>query len=198
MTLLDRQIREPLFEFLEETCGRVRIMEEKQIGRSRADVMMVTETGLYGIEIKSDADSYTRLRRQVKDYDRYYDFNILAVGTRHAVHCADHIPSWWGIITVEREGNRIDCYMMRKPSLNPKVKLSDQLTLLWRPELASVQKRLNLPRYKEKSKRFVQQKLLEKTEPDELKREIRNALFERDYTLIGEEIGAFRRGEKRD
>ena len=39
--LLDKDIREPLFEFLEERYGKVRILEEKTVGRSRADVVMV-------------------------------------------------------------------------------------------------------------------------------------------------------------
>lgn len=31
-TLYDRDIREPLFEFLEDTFGKVRILEEKRTG----------------------------------------------------------------------------------------------------------------------------------------------------------------------
>ena len=57
----DKDIREPLFDYLEETYGKIRILEEKMMGRSRADVVMVTEYALYGIEIKSDADTYARL-----------------------------------------------------------------------------------------------------------------------------------------
>ncbi len=60
--LLDKDIREPLFDFLEETYGKIRILEEKTTGRARADVVMITEDKLYGIEIKSDADTYARLR----------------------------------------------------------------------------------------------------------------------------------------
>ena len=59
--LYDKDIREPLFEFLEERYGKVRILEEKQMGRSRADAVMVMEDALVGIEIKSDADTYARL-----------------------------------------------------------------------------------------------------------------------------------------
>lgn len=54
----DKDIREPLFDFLEETYGKVRIIEEKQMGRSRADIVMVLPEALAGIEIKSDADTY--------------------------------------------------------------------------------------------------------------------------------------------
>ena len=75
--LYDRDIREPLFFFLEEVYGKVRFFEEKVIGRSRADVMMVIEHALVGIEIKSDADSYTRLKGQVRDYNRFFDYNYI-------------------------------------------------------------------------------------------------------------------------
>ena len=57
-TILDKDIREPLFEFLEETYGKIRIIEEKTMGRSRADIVMVTTDSLWGIEIKSNADTY--------------------------------------------------------------------------------------------------------------------------------------------
>ena len=40
--LYDKDIRDPLFDFLEERCGKIRIIEEKTMGRSRADVLMVT------------------------------------------------------------------------------------------------------------------------------------------------------------
>lgn len=69
--LYDKDIREPLFDFLEESFGRVRILEEKNMGKSRADIVMITENAFFGVEIKSDADTYARLKRQVKDYDTF-------------------------------------------------------------------------------------------------------------------------------
>lgn len=63
--LLDKDIRDSLFDFLEESYGQVRIIEEKMMGKSRADAVMVTRKSLFGIEIKSDADTYARLSRQV-------------------------------------------------------------------------------------------------------------------------------------
>ena len=66
LILHDKDIREPLFDFLEEMFGKSRILEEKQTGNVRADVVMITPTLLYGIEIKSDADTYERLDKQVK------------------------------------------------------------------------------------------------------------------------------------
>ena len=84
--LYDRDIREPLFDFLEGAYGKVRIIEEKRMGRSRADVVMVVPDAVIGIEIKSDADTYARLKRQVRDYDQHFDANYVAVGVSHAMH----------------------------------------------------------------------------------------------------------------
>ena len=81
--LYDKDIREPLFELLEEKYGKSRIFEEKIIGGARADAVMITEDAIYGIEIKSDADTYARLSRQVKYYDYYYDYNYVVVGSSH-------------------------------------------------------------------------------------------------------------------
>ena len=55
--LHDADIREPLFDYLEDSYGKIRILEEVQISRSRADVIMVTDDSLVGLEIKSDADT---------------------------------------------------------------------------------------------------------------------------------------------
>ena len=95
--LYDKDIREPLFEFLEERYGKTRFLEEQVMGQSRADVVMVLPEALCGIEIKSDADTYARLERQVYDYNLYYDYNIVVVGTSHAAHIEEHVPEWWGI-----------------------------------------------------------------------------------------------------
>ena len=137
--LRDKDIREPLFDFLDEIYGKNRIIEEKTMGPSRADVVMVTPDALYGIEIKSDADTYARLSRQVKDYDKYYDFNYVVVGTSHAMHIREHVPEYWGVITVEIADGAFDFYVFRKPASNPKVPWKKKLETLGRPELAKIQ-----------------------------------------------------------
>ena len=191
--LRDKDIREPLFDFLEEAYGKVRILEEKTMGKSRADVVMVTPNALFGIEIKSDADTYARLGRQVKDYNQYYDYNYVVAGTSHALHVEEHIPEWWGVITAELVEDTVDFYILRRPKRNPKVNWKKKISILWRPELAHIQERNGLPKYKEKSKLFVQGKLLEKVPGDVLQKQLCDELFERDYTIIGEQIKQFRR-----
>lgn len=190
--LYDKDIREPLFDFLEERYEKVRIIEEKQMGRSRADIVMVMPDALVGIEIKSDADTYTRLKRQVKDYNQYFDFNYVVVGSTHGLHIEEHVPDWWGIITVEEVGTLADFYILRQPKPNPKINLKKKLSLLWRPELAHMQELNNLPKYREKSKAFVVEKILLKVPKEILDRQISEELFERDYTQIGETIREYK------
>lgn len=195
----DRDMREPLFEYLEEQFGKVRILEEKTMGKSRADVVMVTPESIFGIEIKSDADTYARLERQVRDYDRYYDYNIVAVGTSHAAHIEEHVPAHWGIITAEVVDGAFDFYMLRKPRLNPKRKLSRKLEILWRPELAQLQAANSMPKYKDKSKEFVIEAIVvrvpEKIAEEDVHRQISDILFERDYTNVEETLREYRKGE---
>ena len=193
MVLYDKDIREPLFDFLEETYGKIRIFEEKQTGSARADVVMITPDVLYGIEIKSDADTYTRLEKQVENYDIYYDRNIIVVGTSHANHVKEHVPDWWGIITVElNETGKADFYVLRNPKANPRVKDERKITILWRTELNNLLEKNELPKYKEKSKLFVQEKLLEKVPGEILWQQAYEELFERDYNTIADVINEYR------
>ena len=191
--LYDKDIREPLFEFLENSYGKVRLLEEQVMGQSRADVVMVVPGALYGIEIKSDADTYARLKRQTEDYDLYYDYNLIVVGTSLAAHAEEHVPQWWGIITVEQEGEQTDFYFLRKPSVNPKLDWQHKIEILWRPELAHIQELNRMYAYKQKSKRFVADKIVETVPHDLLAIQLSEELFERDYTKIWETIQAYRK-----
>ncbi|TGY95703.1 hypothetical protein E5329_13330 [Petralouisia muris] len=191
--LYDKDIREPLFDYLEEQYGKIRIIEEKQMGRSRADVVMVLPKALCGLEIKSDADTYARLSRQVRDYNQYFDYNYIVVGTKHAHHVEEHVPDWWGILTVESEEGKPDFYLLRQARENPKVNWKRKLGLLWRPELVHIQERNQLPRYRQKSKDFVIDKILLKVPRERLYGQISDELFERDYTVIEKDIRAYKK-----
>lgn len=195
--MTDREMREPLFDYLEEFYGKIRIFEEKNAGASRADVVGVIDGALLGFEIKSDRDSYTRLKTQTLDYDRFCDMNFLVVGKSHQKHAHEHIPGHWGMIVVwEDELGRVQVEMDQIPAVNPKVRLENQLSFLWRPELAILLQVNELPAYRQKSKQFVQEKILEKVPEEALKRQITDLLFERDYGELLEEIAAVRAERK--
>ena len=52
--------------------------------------------------------------------------------------------------------------VVREMLANPHVDLTRKIRILWRPELYSIQQKYHLPEYKQKSKAFVQKKLVEK------------------------------------
>lgn len=181
--LLDADIREPLFLYLEQYYGKVRFLEEKVTGKARADAVMVLPDKVCGIEIKSDADSYTRLATQVKYYDKYYDENYLVVGSTHAHHAAEHVPAYWGIISVELIGDEVDFYRVREALTNPKARIKNKMTLLWKSEFADILARNKMPKYAQKSKKFITEKLIERVPEQILHEQISEELFERDYTI---------------
>lgn len=202
MKLYDKDIREPLFDFLDETYGKNRIIEEKIMGKSRADVVMVTDFALYGFEIKSDADTYARLSSQVKDYDKYFDYNYVVVGSSHALHIEEHVPIYWGIITVEFVDDKYDFYILRDPEPSPKVTWKKKIEILWRPELANLQEIYSLPKYKEKSKKFVADKFLSmleenKINEEEFRKHVCEILMERDYSSIDAQISEYRKNNSK-
>jgi hypothetical protein len=191
--IYDKDIREPLFLFLEEKMGKVRFLEEKRTGSAIADVVMILPGMICGIEIKSDADSYTRLAGQVKNYDKVYDRNYIVAGTKHAQHVREHVPEYWGVITVEKgEDGELDFYVLREPADNPSAQMREKIAFLWRPELAHIQELNLMPKYKEKSKLFVREKILEYVPHDILQKQICDELFERDYDLLIRKIDSFR------
>ena len=167
-----------------------------------------------GIEIKSDADTYTRLESQVADYDLYFDQNIVVVGSTHAGHVAEHVPDYWGIISVEEydtgskpdaEGledgvsdkltHKIDFYVVREMQPNPKADLLRTIRVLWRPELAHIQETYSLPMYKGKSKDFVRTLIVDRLPAEIVHHEISEILFERDYAAMIEQIQEFRKAQ---
>ena len=183
--LYDKDIREPLFDYLEETFGKIRVIDEKQLGRkTRADMFMVTEEEFIGIEIKSDADTYSRLARQVTGYDAYCDRNYIVVGSRHEKHVEEHVPDYWGIILVEQKKNEVLLREIRPSRSNPKWKPERQLSLLWRNELDHILKKNKLPKYQQKSRAYIIERMLKKMDYKVLKQQICYELFERDYTLM--------------
>jgi hypothetical protein len=190
----DKDMREPLFDYLDEKLGKSRIFEEKVIGKARADLMVVLPEEVWGLEIKSDADNYSRLSEQVTEYDRYFDRNLVVVGSTHAGHVTEHVPDYWGILSVEflEKEDRFDFYLLREPKKNPHRSMKRKMSLLWRPELAHIQELHGMPALKNLSKLHVRNRILEDVPEEALQADISNELFERDYSTIQEQIDEYR------
>ena len=206
--LYDSDIREDLCDYLEMKYGKVRFFEELVIGKSRADIVLVTEDALIGVEIKSDADSYARLPGQIKDYSRFFDMNYVVVGSSHGNHIFEHVPEHWGVLTVEekvvevstkntddesakqenlktgKQTGDVDIYELRAPSPSPKVRLTNQMGLLWRSELLVIQTENGLYKYANKSKMYIKKYIMSNVDHALLKKQMLDVLFDRDYTIF--------------
>ena len=177
----DESIRIVVFDWLEENFGKMRIFEESPIGKSRCDFYVVTDK-LTGFEIKSDADSYERLPKQIKDYDQYFDQNYIVVGAQHIKSVAKKVPDYWGILCVTDEEEGFIVKMIRRPVPNPKVKREKQLSKMWHNELTSIATKLGTPLYMGKSKPTRIKGIIKHAKDSALLGAICEELFERDYT----------------
>ena len=177
--MLDKDIREKLYDYLDERYGKVRTIEEKVILKSRADMLAIIDGEIIGIEIKSDSDTYTRLKTQIKDYERFCDKCYVAVGESH-IHVSEHVPEYWGIIVVSNDNVIVD----RDAGLSPKVKINNQLDILWRAELYAVQMKEGLPKLSNWKRRDIYKRLIETCGEEQVKLDLTEQLFERDYTIF--------------
>ena len=180
----DYEIRETLCRCIEYIHHeKFRIIDELVIGDARADIVTVTDS-LTGYEIKSDADSYSRLPDQIIEYDKYFQRNYLVVGVNHKNSAAKHIPPYWGILCVSEAEKGVQIETIREAGQNPKYSQKSQLSLLWRKELKNILKANNLPKCPGKSKASIRKYILERVPKGVLQRQICDEFFERDWTLL--------------
>lgn len=173
----DISIRKILVEYLKIKHKSHRIYQEKSIGFSVCDLMLITDR-LIGFEIKSDKDNYARLNSQVKSYEEYFDENYIVIGEKHKRQIENQIPNEWGIILVS-EGNISE---LRKARKNKKVDRECQLSLLWKIELKNILIRNGLPLYAAKDKDFIISKIVAAVQNDTLMHHIADELMNRDYS----------------
>lgn len=116
--------------------GPARVIEE--LGLCQAEVRVdiaVIDRRITGWEIKSAADTLTRLPAQAAVYNRVFDRMWLAADQRHLTRAATLVPSWWGLAVIEvAEPSRCKLKTVRPSRLNREVDLRSLVQLLWRDE----------------------------------------------------------------
>ena len=182
--LFDEDLRLLLFDYLDLRYPKVRTFEEKNMGHSRADVIVLLPDSLVGVEIKSDADSYTRLVTQVKDYDKYFDRNYILIGSSHIKHVDEHVPDYWGVLYVDQTEEEPIIRLLREAGKNPKIKMKTQMVFIWKRELREILRMNKLTQYGTKSRRTIENTLLLRVNSKKLKRQMCHMLFERDYSIF--------------
>ena len=183
--LKDEQMRSILFEYYESKGKRLRFFEEFCFGRkTRADALLVTEEEMIGFEFKSDKDNLNRLERQIHDYERYCDRNYLVTGQKFKEKAPEEVPEHWGIYVVSLDENdllQLECVRKAAPN-NKRMRLHNQLRLLWRSELIPIVRKYQLGGVTAKNKLELVRTLEHNLSKEQLRSELLEALIERDYT----------------
>lgn len=183
--LKDGQMRSILFEHYETSGKRLRFFEEFRFGRkTRADALLVTEEEMIGFEFKSDKDNLSRLEHQIHDYERYCDRNYIVTGLKYREKALTEIPSHWGAYCVYLDdANQLQLTCLRTAQPNKKrMRLHNQLRLLWRSELIPIIRKYNLGGVTNKNKLTLVRTLEHQLPAETQRQELLDALIERDYT----------------
>ena len=187
--LKDEQMRSILFEYYEEKGKRMRFFEEFRLGRkTRADALLVTESEMIGFEFKSDKDTLARLEHQIHDYERFCDRNYLVTGQKYIEKVPEELPEHWGIYLVyldNEETLQLECIRKAKPN-SKRMRLHNQLRLLWRSELIPIIKKYKLGGVTKKNKLELVRTLEHNLSKEIQQQELLEALIERDYTQYQE------------
>lgn len=183
--LKDEQMRSILFEYYESKGKRMRFFEEFCFGRkTRADALLVTESEMIGFEFKSDKDNLNRLEHQIQDYERYCDRNYLVTGQKFKEKARSEVPEHWGIYCVyldDEETIQLECIRKAQPN-NKRMRLHNQLRLLWRSELIPIIRKHKLGGVTAKNKLELVRTLEHNLTKDIQRQELLETLIERDYT----------------
>jgi hypothetical protein len=143
MPLKDEDIRRQLLLELAGSPHR----EEVGVYDSVVDVLSYGDDGLHGYEIKSDADTLSRLPKQMASYGRGFERVTLVVGRRLSETALEQIPQWWGVkIAAAEPTEGVVLDDLRPSELNPTLRLPGYLGLLWRAELEALAVRLGVAR----------------------------------------------------
>ena len=183
--LKDEQMRSILFEYYESKGKRLRFFEEFCFGRkTRADALLVTEEEMIGFEFKSDKDNLNRLERQIHDYVRYCDRNYLVTGQKFKEKAPEEVPEHWGIYVVyldDEETIQLECIRKAQPN-QKRMRLHNQLRLLWRSELIPIIRKHKLGGVTTKNKLELVRTLEHNLSKEIQRKELLETLIERDYT----------------
>ena len=174
----DKQIREILIEYLKNQYDKARIYQEKSIGNSICDLMLVYDE-LIGFEIKSDGDNYERLNGQIDAYSKFFDRNYIVVGKTHEKSVADKVPNEWGVLCIVEDNISV----IREAKPNKKVSRKNQLSILWQLELKNILLKNNLPLCAQKPKSYIIEKICSTIDNKTLLKNIVEELLSRDYSI---------------
>ena len=177
-TILTDELR----RFQKETGHPARLISELGIEHGNFRIDIVTINGIiHGYEIKSDADSLTRLPEQAGAYSAIFDKVTLVVGEKHIIRALSIIPDWWGVkLARSRSDGFVSLSNIRSPLKNTSIDKLAVSRLLWRNEALDILDSRNAVfGVKTKRRELIYQRLASVIDLIDLQEAVREKLFTR-------------------
>lgn len=177
----EAEIKQALTSYLEETSPEHSplFLEELRMngGEIRADLVRIGD--MHCFEIKSEADSLSRLVAQGSRYSRAFDLITLVTAKKHLEKAIPMLPIWWGIIVIPDETGQPFKHI-RKAQPNKRHVPSVLASLLNRDEALNLLTELGITRgFKSKSLYIMQAMIAETLPLDKLKKSVQDSLISR-------------------
>ena len=102
---------------------------EIRVNKSRADFLTINGHSK-SFEIKSELDNLYRLRKQVSDYEKVFDYNFIVIDEKHYAKAISIIPARYGVIVLR--GTKLT--QDRKGALNNRHDVKRQISLFTKQE----------------------------------------------------------------
>lgn len=161
----------------------ISLLEELRLhgGEVRADLVLVED--MHCFEIKSEADSLSRLINQGSRYGWVFDRVTLVMAPCHVAKAMDLLPPWWGAMVVDAETGTFQC--LREAGLNVRHNAASLASILNKEEALEVLRlEGQLRGWKSKSLYLIQQHITETLSLEEIKAHIRTALLVRANSAV--------------
>lgn len=143
-------------------------------GEIRADLVHVDQMHCY--EIKSDADSLTRLIGQGSRYARFFDRVTLVMAERHVARAMDLLPAWWGAMKLDSKTGKFAS--IREAGINVLQNSNTLASVLTKDEALQILQELGQAKgLRSKSLYLLQEHIAAALPLDEIKHRIRDALL---------------------
>lgn len=186
----DRAIRAFLIEriYQKYLTSDTIVIEELDlcVGEARIDLALVNCTSL-GIEIKSDRDTLIRLPKQIEVYSKVFDKVEVVSGPKLFNEIVSSVPDWWGVsmVTKTNRGN-LKYRRWRNSRKNFNKDAFSNAQLLWKREILEfLNRKFSGEKFKNKSKEFLCNTLIELSPPKEVFTHVNSCLKSRkDWRFV--------------
>lgn len=163
-------------------CNDTLVIDELGLAHAKVRVDVAVINGcVHGFEIKSAADTLTRLPQQLTLYQQCLEKLTIVCAEKHFAGVRDIAPRWCGIVKVTK-GPRggITFFTMREPKRNPNVCPYRLAHLLWRTEVAAILSQADVsPQVLRAPRKMLYKSLAEKFSVEEITAFIKQSMVTR-------------------